>query len=130
VSHASALLTARYSTAWQDIVPSFQTAAARSARASVGRTCDALARDQEGAGRTSSDLAAAQIDGAIEVAELASTLALFDDGMRSLLLDEFVDEFSKVVVGQALLPSGDPHVAATSAAVEVFIRRCLVGQAY
>ena len=68
-------------------------------------------------------LTASQVGATVDIAR---AIGLFGHGL--LLLDEFVDEFSKVVVRQALEQHGSNEAAASSAAVEVFIRHCLASE--
>ena len=115
-AQASALLASRYSTQWIDRVPNFKTEAAGAARASVKQSCERAVQS------TSTGLAASQL---AVVREYGEALARVDEaGLRALMLDEFVDEFARHIVGPAAatglgITLGDP-------AVEVFIGACLL----
>lgn len=126
---SAALLTARYGSAtaagWSERLPSFGHPSAGAARARVAQTCAALTSD---APRVHAPLATLQ---ARHVRGYAQALARFGDGLRSLLLDELVDDFSRYVVGPAAAAlteqQGLPlHLG--EATVETFIRHCLAAQ--
>lgn len=123
VEHAGELLNARYDSPWQEDIASFQKEAARRARSKVARACDIM---RGGEGLVLDELFKAWQTS--KTAELARTLLMFDDGTRTLMLDEVLDAFSKQVVDQALHLDviGVVPASAAAAAVEVFIRHCLV----
>ena len=122
--HAAGILTARYSDVrWVETVPAFATSSSSAAIASVTRSCDASLRDEDGLPPL--ELSSAQ---RAIVSEYALALGRLDDaGLRSLLLDELVEEISMHAVGIGRNQGGRSDIAPGGAAsVESFLRHCLV----
>jgi hypothetical protein len=131
---AALLVGARYATrAWQAELPKFQTPLAAAARERVAGHCDALLRSD--AASTEDSTNAVLVDSQRQLIHgYAHAFARFDEGLRSLLLDEFVDEFSRYVVGPAAeaatAATGEAEAAPGDTAVETFISRCLAAGSY
>ena len=121
--HAAGILAARYSDVrWVEIVPAFATSSSSAAIASVTRSCEASARDEDGL----PPLELSSSQRAI-VSEYALALGRLEDGLRSLLLDELVEEISMHVVGIGRNQGRRSDIAPGGAAsVESFLRHCLV----
>ena len=126
---AALLVATRYATrAWQAELPKFRTPLAAAARERVAGHCDALLRSAAASTEDSTD--AVLVDSQRQLIHgYAHALARIEEGLRSLLLDEFVDEFSRYVVGPAAeaatVATGETEASPGDTAVETFISRCL-----
>ena len=119
-THTSALLASRYAGAvWDAAIPSFGTDEARRARERVAMDC----QDVAVLGVDSSALlSAAQQD---LVRDYAEALAKFDaDELRGLVIDDFIEGFSRYIVGPAAATMAAAHLG--DATVETFLRKCLL----
>ena len=140
------LLAARYTgRAWDERVRAFWTEHAHAARASVARACDAGVLQESDAHAPPADGPMADManrppanrppaneppatltpEERTVVREYAAALLRVEAGLRELLLDDLVEELALFVLGPVAEVVGGHRLGA--AAVETFLRRCLVG---
>jgi hypothetical protein len=112
---AAALLDSRYgSVGGWDSLPGMSTAEARQARAAVADACASLSASEEPIG-----VVEPEVSKTLE-SYAASLRMLTDTGLRTLLLDELLEEFSRFALREVASTEG-----AADAAVATFLHRCL-----